>query len=115
MSIRRALLNMSLLLVVSASTAAAQTRGPWDGVWTGLLHNNAGVVLPISITIGKDKVLNFALQGEPFAIQYSKISAGDVLFGDRGNYTVELKNTGAGVVASLRGRHGYEVASLARQ
>jgi hypothetical protein len=112
---RRALLNMSLLLAVSASTASAQTRGPWDGVWTGLLRNNAGVVLPISITIGKDKVLSFTLQGEPFAVQYSRISAGEALFGDRNNYSVELKKTGAGVEAWLRGRHGYEVASLARQ
>jgi len=114
MTIRRVLFSAPLWLIL-ASGGYAQSAWRWDGTWTGMLQNRASVISPISITIAKDKVMNFSLRGAPFAVQYSKVTANDVQFGDRDHYSVRLKRTNDGVAATLWGRSGSEMASLAKQ
>jgi hypothetical protein len=114
MTTRRVLFSVPLWLIL-ASGGYAQTASKWDGTWTGMLQNRASVISPISITISKDKVVNFSLRGAPYDIRYSNVTSNDVQFGDRDHYSVRLKRTSGGVAATLSGRSGSEMASLAKQ
>jgi hypothetical protein len=114
MRTRRVLFSAPLWLIL-ASGGYAQSAWKWDGTWTGMLQNRASVISPMAITIAKGKVVNFSLRGAPFDIQYSKVTSDDVQFGDRDHYSVRLKRTSDGVAATLWGRSGSEMASLAKQ
>jgi hypothetical protein len=114
MRTRRVLFNVPLWLIL-ASGGYAQSVWKWDGTWTGMLQNRANVISPISITIAKDKVVNFSLGGAPYDVQYTKVTSNGVQFGDRDHYSVRLNRTSDGVAATLWGRSGAEMASLAKQ
>jgi hypothetical protein len=108
---RLVLIAMALALCIGGATARAEQDRPWDGAWTGTL----GEMSPISVTISGNKVVKYTFMGAPMPIQYSKIDAGEVLFGDRDHYNMTLARTGATTAAALyHGRRGYVSAALVK-
>jgi hypothetical protein len=111
---RSLLIAAAVLLAVEvlATSAQAQDTGTWNGTWAGLMNNKA----PIAISIAGDKVVSYAIEGAPFAIQYSKVTAADVSFGDRTHYAVKLTRTSDTTAAEVaHGRLGYGRAALTKQ
>jgi len=103
---------MPLALAIGANAARAEHGGAWDGAWTGML----GKTSPVSVTIAKNKVVNYVFMGAPMPIQYSKFDDGKVSFGDRDHYIVTLAKTGATTASALyHGRDGDASAVLVKQ
>jgi hypothetical protein len=106
------LIAVPLAFLVPIATASAQEKSAWNGTWTGLLRNTA----PIAVTIAGDKVVSYTIQGAPFDIQYSEVTAAKVSFGDRDHYFMKLTKTGDTTASAIvHGRLGYGLASLAKQ
>jgi hypothetical protein len=79
----------------------------------GLLNKSE----PVSVTIAGGKVVGYAIRGgEPFGIEYSRITLTTVSFGDRGNYVVRITKTGATTASgTAHGPLGDGSASLKKQ
>jgi hypothetical protein len=115
MRIARRFLMFGILpaLLISAPAAQAQNASPWDGTWKGTM----GRIAPsdIAITIAQGKVVSYTVRGAPYDIQYSKLTAATVSFGDRDNYFMKLKKTSdTTAMAKVHGRLGSGVASLTK-
>ena len=109
---RLVLIVMPLALLIGAAAASAEQDLAWDGAWTGKL----GKMSTISVTIAKNKVVKYLFMGAPMPVQYSRIDAGKVSFGDRDHYNMTLAKTGATTASALyHGRRGYASAALVRQ
>ncbi len=101
---RRVLIALPMALFIGGATARAEQDRAWDGAWTGTL----GGISAISVTISENKVVQYMFMGAPMPIQYSKIDAGKILFGDRDHYNMTLARTGATTASALyHGRRGY--------
>ncbi len=103
---------MPLALFIGGTTARAEQDLAWDGAWTGTF----GKMSAISVTIAKNKVVKYMFMGAPMPIQYSKVDAGKVSFGDRDHYNMTLAKTGATTASALyHGRNGYASAALVKR
>jgi hypothetical protein len=109
---RLIVIAMPLALLIGADTARADQSGAWDGAWTGRL----GKMSAISVTIARNKVVKYMFMGARMPIQYSKVDAGKIRFGDRDHYNMTLAKTGAATASALyHGRNGYASAALVKQ
>jgi hypothetical protein len=109
---RLVVIAMPLALFIGVETARAEQDMAWDGAWTGRL----GKMSTISVTIAKNKVVKYLFMGAPMPIQYSRVDAGKISFGDRDHYNMTLAKTGAATASALyHGRHGDASAALVKQ
>ncbi len=95
---------------------AAEAAGPsaWQGTWVGTVGRQKP--WPISITIADGKVVKYSLDGEPFAVQFSRVTRTEADFGDRDNYLIELERVNASTAfGKLHSREGDGRVSLVRQ
>ena len=77
----------SVVVAVAALASAARAASSWDGTWSGVMKTGDTV----TVTILSGKVVGYSIRGAmPFGIQYSKITARTVAFGDNKNYSVRL-------------------------
>jgi hypothetical protein len=104
---------MPLALLIGGETARADQSGAWDGAWTGTL----GRASTISVTIAKNKVVKYLFMGASMPIQYSKVDAGKVSFGDRDHFiNMTIAKTGATTASALyHGRNGDASAPLVKR
>jgi hypothetical protein len=109
---RLILIAMPLAFAFGAAPARAEQIFSWDGAWTGTLGGTSA----ISVTIARNKVVEYKFMGAPMPIQYSKLDAGKVSFGDRDHYIVTLAKTGATTASAFyHGRDGDASAALVKQ
>jgi hypothetical protein len=109
---RLVVIAMPLALFIGVETARAEQDMAWDGAWTGRL----GKMSTISVTIAKNKVVKYLFMGAPMPIQYSRVDAGKISFGDRDHYNMTLAKTGAATASALyHGRNGDASAALVKQ
>jgi hypothetical protein len=81
----------AFVTLAAFAPAAVQAGSSWDGAWTGKLNNSE----PVSVTISGGKVVGYAIRdGQPFSINYSRVTLSTVSFGDVDNYTVKITKTG---------------------
>jgi hypothetical protein len=106
------LIAIPLAFLIARDTARAEQTWSWDGVWTGRLSNTS----VISVTIAKNKVVNYLFMGAPMPIQYNDLNAKNVSFGDRDHYNMTLTKTGDISASALYyGRNGYASATLVKR
>ena len=114
MTMGHGLLTAGLIVAVLIPAAArAASKSWWDGTWAGLLNKSE----PVTVTIAGGRVVGYAIRGgEPFGIQYSRVTLSTVSFGDREHFTVSIKkqsdSTAFGFAHSPMGDGS---ASLSRQ
>ena len=85
----------------------------WDGTWSGKLGRQNP--WPVTVVIAGGKVVSFTEKGVAFDVSFSKVKSNAMIFGDRSNYEVKLKKTGADAAAGeLHGRLGAGPAQLTR-
>ncbi len=114
MTVGRRLLSiaMPVAFLLGGQPARADQNGSWDGVWTGTLGNSSA----ISVTIAKNKVVNYLFMGASMPIQYNDLDAKSVSFGDRDHYNMTLaKISGLTASAVYHGRNGYATAVLTKR
>jgi hypothetical protein len=113
MTSRRLSIGFLLAFVAPAAASQAASNKLWDGTWSGLLNHSE----PVSVTIAGGRVVGYAIRGgEPFGIQYSKVTLNSVSFGDRVNYSVIITKKSASTAFGVaHGPMGDGSASLTRQ
>jgi hypothetical protein len=109
MTLRRCL----TIAVTLTSTGSAHALSQWDGTWSGMLNKKE----PVSVTIAGGKVVAYTIRGgEPFPIEYNKVTASTVSFGDSTNFAVSIRRTGGrSAQGTAHGPLGDAAASLTRQ
>jgi hypothetical protein len=115
MSIGRRLLPISILsaILFSPQAGLAGDADLWDGTWSGTLGRTNP--WPISVSISHGKVVTFIEKGAPFDVQYSKVTAESVMFGDQRHYSMKLTKTGDTTAAvKVHGRHGVGTGVLTK-
>jgi len=107
------LISFPLAVMVSPQLAQGASNRIWDGIWSGVLNKNE----PVSVTISGGRVIAYTIRGgEPYPIEYNKVTATSVSFGDRTNYAVIIKRTSAkSAVGTAHGPMGDGSASLTKQ
>jgi hypothetical protein len=61
------------------------------------------------------KMVGFTEKGAAFDVQFAKVTATSIVFGDKANYTVTLTKTGDTTAsAKVNGRHGSGTAPLTK-
>ena len=98
------------LLCLPEPMFAAQNLS-WDGTWKGYFGGNR----VISITIEKNKLINYEFMGEAVAFTYNKITDTTVSFGDKDHYSMTLTAKGNNTAsATYHGRLGYSKVTLSK-
>ena len=102
---------MAIILAGAGGARAADMN--WDGAWSGKLGSQNP--WPVTVVIAHGKVVRFTERGVAFDVSFSKVKPNAVVFGDKFNYQVKLKRTGADAAAGeLHGRLGAGPAQLTR-
>ena len=115
MTVGRRILPLAIVTAIVFFAQASWAAGPdaWEGTWSGTLGK--GKPWPISVSITNGKVVSFTEGGVAFNVQYTKITADAVLFGDQAHYSMKLIKTGDTTAsAKVHGRHGVGTASLTK-
>jgi hypothetical protein len=116
MAVDRRLLLIALLpaLLIFSASARAQGERSWDGTWTGVEGRRH--IAPIEVAIANGKVVSYTLKGAPFEVEYSRVTATTVSFGDRDHYYVSLERTSQATASGqIHGRLGVGALSLTRR
>jgi hypothetical protein len=110
----KTLASAAVLIIVLASAGSALAADVnWDGTWSGKLGRQDP--WPVTVVIAGGKVVSFTERGVAFGVSFSKVKPNAVVFGDKVNYQVKLKKTGADAAAGeVHGRLGAGPAQLTR-
>jgi len=107
------LVSFPLAVMIAPQVTLGESNRLWDGTWSGVLNNKE----PVSVTISEGRVIGYTIRGgAPYPIEYNKVTATSVSFGDRANYAVNIRRTsGNSAVGTAHSPMGDGSASLTKQ